>query len=331
MKQNKITTKAHLFILFFAGGLLLNQVATAQKELMPSRDSNGKFGYGYVDSYGKFSFTVTPKYDSAIKFDYGNILTRVMLNKKWGFISNKGKETIPLIYDDAMPFNDDLAGVKQNGKWGFISPKGNEILPFKYEEVKYFVKGYATVMLNGKWGIIDKAGKEIMPFVFNQPYELAIYHEKNVIMAYLGIVPNYKYGYIHSNGKEIIPFNFSTTNEAELAYKNSFYTYMEKNKKSIKSKADEQEAQKEFLRKESEAINHEFVIGDYNSQNQTFLLKSIVYGNFTVAVPKNEAGTFRENYTFNPDATISEYIDNVFSLTTVGFTVRNKTYTGTPE
>ena len=77
---------------------------------------------------------------------------------KWGFIDKTGHLLIPLQYDFAWNFKEDVAAVKQNGKWGYIDKAGQEFLPFLYDEADSFSKGLAEVKLDTLWGVIDKTG-----------------------------------------------------------------------------------------------------------------------------------------------------------------------------
>lgn len=99
-------------------------------------------------------------------------LVAVKQNGKWGFFNLKGKEVIPIKYEDCyFSFYSSLTGVKLNGKWGFINIKGEAIIPFKYDDAKNFSSfgdnHYAGVKINGKWGFIDEKGKEVIPFKYD--------------------------------------------------------------------------------------------------------------------------------------------------------------------
>jgi hypothetical protein len=72
-----------------------------------------------------------------------------------------GNVLIPLQYEDAVNFSENLAAVKQNGKWGFINPTGDVVIPFKYDETDGFRFGQALVYKQNKKMLIDKKGKWI--------------------------------------------------------------------------------------------------------------------------------------------------------------------------
>ena len=82
-------------------------------------------GLAYAKSNGKEFFITTRNlklsgdYDEARIFTFG--LAPVSKNKKWGFIDEKGKLVIPMLYDSVEYFTlNGLSAVKRNGKSGFI-------------------------------------------------------------------------------------------------------------------------------------------------------------------------------------------------------------------
>lgn len=56
--------------------------------------------------------------------------------------------------------------VKRNDKWGYISLKGNQVIPCIYEEEPHNVgSGLFSVKYNDKYGCIDKTGTEVIPCI----------------------------------------------------------------------------------------------------------------------------------------------------------------------
>ena len=121
---------------------------------------------------------------------------------KFGYVSEKGKLIIPLIYDEGLAFSEDKAAVSILGKWGFVDTKGNEFVRPQYNEVYSFHDGLAVVAKSGSYGYIDTAGSIAIPFQFSNAGNFAE-----------GIAPasNAKklWGYIDRTGKEVIPFRFN--------------------------------------------------------------------------------------------------------------------------
>src|SRR5689334_15522869 len=62
-------------------------------------------------------------------------LALVKKDSKVGFVTERGKLSIPLIYDEALAFSEDKAAVAVGGKWGFIDKEGNQIVKLQYAEV----------------------------------------------------------------------------------------------------------------------------------------------------------------------------------------------------
>lgn len=51
----------------------------------------------------------------------------VRLNNKYGFVNNKGREVVPLIYESVEDFNFGLSKVLLNAEWGYIDKQGDWI------------------------------------------------------------------------------------------------------------------------------------------------------------------------------------------------------------
>jgi len=90
----------------------------------------------------------------------------------------KGQLVIPMIYDAADDFHEDLAAVLKEGKWGFIDKKGNVIIDFQFVGVmNSFKNGYAAYgkrnfssgahYTSDLWGMIDKKGNTAISNRYN--------------------------------------------------------------------------------------------------------------------------------------------------------------------
>ena len=214
----------------------------------------------YIDKNGNKWY-----YDEAYGFNNGT-LAPVMKNGKWGYIDKNKNEVIPLKYDFAWSFNQDLDGlalVKLNGKYHYIDKNGNK---WKYDEMYTIKEGLILVMKNGKWGYIDKNKNEVIPlkyddaWSFNQHLDgLALvklngkshYIDKNgnkwkYDEAYgfaegllAPVMKNGKWGYIDKNKNEIIPLKYDMADSFSkeglaLVKKDNSYFYI--NTKGIKVK-----------------------------------------------------------------------------------------------
>ncbi len=178
--------------------------------------------YGLVDKSGR---EITPiKYSIISEFKNGLAAVNIGLRRQyfathvekymgteggtWGFIDERGKEVIPLIYDDTEGFEDELAPVLYKNKIGFIDKSGKEIIPCIYDPSwKYsyhrFSEGAVKLELNGKWGFVDREGKNIVPFVYDY---VASFSEGVASVELDG-----KLGFVDKKGEVVIPIIYGTT------------------------------------------------------------------------------------------------------------------------
>lgn len=113
----------------------------------------------------------------------------VLVDGKWGFISEAGDVIAPPSYDSLQGLRFTIPGctdlryasnvlgadgpvavavraVSSGLKWGFVGPSG-EIVPPVYDKVYGYHDGVAAVSRNGKWGFIDTSGSEVIPFDYD--------------------------------------------------------------------------------------------------------------------------------------------------------------------
>lgn len=102
-------------------------------------------------------------YDRVDACDCG--LALVKKDGKFGFVTEQGKVVIPLIYDEALAFNEDHAAIAIGGKWGFIDKTGKEVIPYRYNYATSFAEGVARVLINTTWHTIDKEGNITKTYV----------------------------------------------------------------------------------------------------------------------------------------------------------------------
>ena len=114
---------------------------------------NGK--WGYIDRTGKLRIPLL--FDDAR--DFAEDLAPVAVGKKSGYIDARGAFVIGPVFDEAEGFSDGLAAVSVAGKWGFVDRTGKLVVAPRYESAGAFRDGLAPVRSNGKWGFIDRTGK----------------------------------------------------------------------------------------------------------------------------------------------------------------------------
>lgn len=104
---------------------------------------NDRYGfYGYVD--GK-EVRIEPDFHYAEDFKEGRAV--VGYNEKYGYVDEKGKIVIPLIFDLAYSFSESIAKVKMRNKYGYINKDGKIIIDFIYDDAKDFKNGKAFVRI----------------------------------------------------------------------------------------------------------------------------------------------------------------------------------------
>ena len=125
--------------------------------------------YGYVDIY-------TGKLITAVKYDHAREWTQlsregdlaaVQMDGKWGCINTRGKETVPVEYEEICicQFPPHIKA-KLDGKWGYFNVRGKEIIPPIYEEMSVN-KNHIAAKFDGKWGFLDRKGGKITDFEYD--------------------------------------------------------------------------------------------------------------------------------------------------------------------
>ena len=182
-------------------------------------------------------------------------LALVRLDGKCGFIDPFGREVIPLVYDDAGSWGNNLVPVnigkyvpdnapvllaspsdinpkdsvkrneqyktvdikkEQKGKWGYCDTSGALVIPVQFTNTTFFNEGIAGVEINGKWGFIDTRGKIVV-----QP----VYDKVGCFSQGLAVVAkNDLYGYINLKGEEVIKLQYVNAK----AFENGFAQVWEK-------------------------------------------------------------------------------------------------------
>ena len=70
-------------------------------------------------------------------------------------------------YDRIYPSESaDLRVVVKNDLWGGIDKRGKEVIPLVYEELSDFNHGYGFALTSEGYGLIDKKNKIILPFEY---------------------------------------------------------------------------------------------------------------------------------------------------------------------
>ncbi len=134
-------------------------IATVYKNAHPFTGDMAKVNvagkWGVLHTSGKF--ILEPRYEDV---DVDGKIFLVKHDNKWGWIARGGGVVIPLLFNDAYPFNGNkFAPVKSGDKWGYINDKGKFMIAPQYDFAFGFDGGLAVVENNGKYGFIDEEGK----------------------------------------------------------------------------------------------------------------------------------------------------------------------------
>ena len=109
-------------------------------------------------------------------------MTLVLKGDLFGYVNEKGLETIPCQYNRALHFSDGYACVQKEGRWGIIDTLGRTVLPFESEAPSYYSKGIVVICKGGKYGAVSIKGEVIIPL----EYENVSQPSDSVILATKG-------------------------------------------------------------------------------------------------------------------------------------------------
>ena len=142
MKNTRLYFYLFLFTLFFSS------ISFAQKETKTK------------SAEPKETKTKSSKYE--IQGPYCHGLSRVRMNKKWGYIDKNGAEIVKPKYIQVENFKEGLAKVRGQKGWGLIDTTGNVVLVAEFNYISDFVDGKAIVrMIGGQETYINKKGQNI--------------------------------------------------------------------------------------------------------------------------------------------------------------------------
>lgn len=132
------------------------------EEITPLQHKKGL--WGYANSEGKF--TIKPVFNEACPFE-GN-LARVCVEGRWGTISNTGLFIVSPLYESISEYSSDsLAIVRYDGKFGLINAKGKRLQKVAYSAIDYADYGY-LVREGDRFGTVDKLGNTIFQPQFDK-------------------------------------------------------------------------------------------------------------------------------------------------------------------
>lgn len=156
-------------------------------------------------------------FEEALPFN--NNIACVKSDGLYGFINKEGEFIIPPTYETAQSFINDMAIVKSNGKYGAININNEEIIPFIYDNISFNFGNYLSVQKDNKYGLIDPKGNTIIEPKYLAPIYLYSFINKDEKEESVAFVTD-------ESGKEGL-INLTTGFTLEPAYYNlTPYTYM---------------------------------------------------------------------------------------------------------
>jgi len=130
----------------------------------------------------------------------------IIKNGKWGFIDRTGQVVIEPAFDDAWPFENDLAvirkGDEKTGKYGLIDLNGKIIFQPLSEKSPYFSDDVAWIRINNKWGLIDKKGSIIIQPEFE--FEGVSVFKEGLSPVLVKTDGGNKWGYLNKKGQFVV-------------------------------------------------------------------------------------------------------------------------------
>lgn len=245
--------------------LSIVEVTYNLSDYIPVQSPDGLWGYKQYNS-----IVIKPKYEQAGPF--AESLAPVMLSGKYGYIDKDGTCAIPYKYESAGVFAEGLARVCLNGRYGYIDKTGTQVIPYKFTDAGDFIEGLAEVIFNGKKGFIDKTGEW--------------FDDKNeVLQSFSSFARQYVETYVNEWQKK---GKYEKTS-----------TWQQRVNESSRAKLVDSlliVAKANYIDYQKTNIKQDFKLGDYDADNEIFLIHDTRFGNLLVPVPLNEAAAFEEKF-----------------------------------
>jgi hypothetical protein len=147
----------------------------------------------------------------------GDVIYRIVVEKKWGFINDRGEVVIEPQFDWAREFSDGMCQVNKRGKWGYIDESGAWMFdaPLTHDD-RPFRCGVAVIYTATGKGIVDRRGQVIeCPFdwicEFNEGLAAVYVRPKTKENKPLAFGPTLEqWGFINTKGELVIPTKYTS-------------------------------------------------------------------------------------------------------------------------
>lgn len=116
------------------------------------------------------------------------------------YIDTFGRQAMPAVFENLMPFSDGYAVARRYQRWGVIDTKGKEMLPMMYE--------FISVNQDGHFFAGDSAGMALFDYHF-KPLSRFAYSEPGFLSDNrISVKHNGKYGFLDPQGREVVPCEY---------------------------------------------------------------------------------------------------------------------------
>jgi hypothetical protein len=164
--------------------------------------------YGYINQKGKIA--IEPQFDYAGIFSEG--LARVMKNQKYGYIDGHGHSVIEPQFENAYRFSEGLAIIcdKDKSKYGYIDKTGRIVIDMKFDGAAGFSEGLARVQIRGKGRAKDHYGyiDKTGQYIIDAVFDFVEDFSEGLACVKI----DGKIGYINKSGQFVIEPKFSSEN-----------------------------------------------------------------------------------------------------------------------
>lgn len=138
-------------------------------------------------------------------------------NGKYGYLNENLKEAIAFSYDNALPFQENVAAVKSGENWMLINRKGEKLTQDIYKDIAINSQGFCNAKerifaeTDEGWSILSLGGERIT----SEVYENANAFEAEGVVA---VCRNGSWGFVDTEGNLVIDFQY----EEAKSFKNGF-------------------------------------------------------------------------------------------------------------
>lgn len=140
---------------------------------------------------------------------YGEALTKVMVDGKYGVMNSEFELVIPCVYDacEAAEYNyseetiepESNIVVTLGDKCGMLSPEGETLIECLYDDLCLYTN-YVVAKKDGLCGCLNLNEEVVVPFIYD---DIIICEDGNFVAE-----KNGKYGYVDSDNNLIVPFEY---------------------------------------------------------------------------------------------------------------------------